>query len=374
MRALGASIFGAGLLVAAGTWAGASTYPVVPPSGGGGAGGGITQAQADALYLQQSGGTVAGNQTITGNLTLAGASSKLILGGTADGTDIQSADWQPIKVDLRSNTSELDIIGGSGLFVDCSSGVYCYSRVRGDPEGRGLMVESATANLQTNFSPAPDGTALSLYVGNNGFTEGRNFIIDPLGYAGTHVIIGTATDNGAELQVAGNSTGAIRAQYDSGSTTPPPGLHLINATASASQYAPTVLFEGSNGRCHRLAQQGIDLVVQAKNAPCSSGSWVTIAYLSSSGITTTLTSYLDGQIVNDSASNGGALFLNDDVTLAGRLNLGAAKTSAPSCAADADVGVVTKYSKSSGATISLCTCTKLGGTYTLTALGTGDCT
>ncbi len=49
-------------------------------------------------------------------------------------------------------------------------------------------------------------------------------------------------------------------------------------------------------------------------------------------------------------------------------------TSAPVCSADGDVGRITRYSKSAGATISMCICTKLAGVYTNTALGTGDCT
>lgn len=49
-------------------------------------------------------------------------------------------------------------------------------------------------------------------------------------------------------------------------------------------------------------------------------------------------------------------------------------TSAPTCAADGDVGRITRYSKTAGDTISICLCTKLATVFTLTALGTGDCT
>lgn len=47
---------------------------------------------------------------------------------------------------------------------------------------------------------------------------------------------------------------------------------------------------------------------------------------------------------------------------------------APTCAADGDVGRITRYVKGGGVTISMCLCTKLSSVYTVTALGTGDCT
>lgn len=379
MRAFEASLIGAGLLVvAAATWAGASTYPV-PPSGGGsgGGGGGISQTDADARYLQQTGGTVSGDQAVTGNLTLSGYTSKLVLSGAADGTDIVSGSSDPIKIDLRSNTSELQVLGGKGIGLDCTGQTECAHNIYPDSIGRGLYVwESTSQQHLWALNKRTDGDGFYMHAQTRAGT-GLPLYFDPTGLVGSKFVVGSDVSSaGEKFQVVGTSGGVIRAQYNNGGTTPPAGLHLVNTTESATQYPPTLLYEGSNGRCHRMVQQGIDLVIQGKNAPCDSGVWYSIAYFSTYGITmaSAYTFYMDGPIVNDGAANGGAVFVNDDLLVAGRMNYGTAKTSAPSCAADADVGVVTKYSKPGGATISLCVCTKLGGAYTLTPLGTGDCT
>jgi hypothetical protein len=62
------------------------------------------------------------------------------------------------------------------------------------------------------------------------------------------------------------------------------------------------------------------------------------------------------------------------LTISTTLEINNATTTTPTCAADTDVGKITRYIKTAGATISICICTKLANAYTKTALGTGDCT
>ncbi len=61
-------------------------------------------------------------------------------------------------------------------------------------------------------------------------------------------------------------------------------------------------------------------------------------------------------------------------TFGSTVELDSTSTTHPTCSADGDVGRFSRYTKSAGATISICLCTKLSSVYTLTALGTGDCT
>lgn len=58
----------------------------------------------------------------------------------------------------------------------------------------------------------------------------------------------------------------------------------------------------------------------------------------------------------------------------GEIQIQTTVTSKPACAADSDVGRWVSYSKSAGATISMCFCQKVASSYLWAAIGTGDCT
>jgi hypothetical protein len=71
---------------------------------------------------------------------------------------------------------------------------------------------------------------------------------------------------------------------------------------------------------------------------------------------------LNGLVTSGSISSAGSIKINTSVT------------TKPACASDSDVGTFVRYSKTAGATISMCFCQKVSSSYLWAAIGTGDCT
>lgn len=419
---------------------------------GGGSGGGITQAQADLLYLKNDagaitsvGGAVVGYLSVDGGATLSNGvlingvsgsltpvagniavgkttaqsttysdyySSKAVDGDTGTFSTTNSAtigEW--IKIDLGSLRIVRQMVISkqtpytdrpANFLVQTADDWTFLSNVR-----TVATVVGDTNNITTvTFSSPSSGqywrllTTQSEYIAIREWeiyeslagplmtvtgdvsVSGKTDVAGRLGAAAlyvdggvgvhTSVAVGTDTGTAEPLRVNGNVSGVIRAQYDVGGTTPPPGLLLVNTTASTSQYAPPLVWSGSNGRCHRLFQIGIDLYLQGKNAPCDSGAWTNIVSFSTYGQTWFKTLYTDADILNDGSGNGGNVYVNDGLRVNGQVEwsgINGTVAILPAC----DRPMIVSYARD-GSTTSVCRCAKNAGAWAWDAVGAGNCT
>lgn len=230
------------------------------------------------------------------------------------------------------------------------------------------VYESLAGPLVTiNGNVATNGNTTTV-----GSAYASNLYVDGGVSVHTSVTVGTDTGTAEPLRVTGNSSGMIRAQYDTGGTAPPPGLLLVNTTASTSQYAPPLVWSGSNGRCHRLFQIGVDLYLQGKSAPCDSGAWTNIVSFSTYGQTWFKTLYADADILNDGSGNSGNVFVNDGLRVNGQVEWSGSNGTVailPAC----DRPMIVSYARD-GNTTSVCRCAKNAGAWAWDAVGAGNCT